>query len=136
MQRQAGFTLLELMIVVLIVGVLAAVAFPSYEKQLVKGNRAAAQAMLMEVAQKEQQILLDSRSYVGAASCNEVTSALKVAVDTKVADNYTCVVTADNATTPPTFTASATPKSTRQKKDGVEPLTINNTGAKTPSSKW
>lgn len=49
--RQIGFTLIELMIVVAIVGILAAIVYPSYTEHVRRGNRAGAQASLMELAQ-------------------------------------------------------------------------------------
>lgn len=49
--RQTGFTLIELMIVVAIVGILAAIAYPSYQEHIHRANRADAQASLMELAQ-------------------------------------------------------------------------------------
>ena len=58
-----GFTLIELMIVVAIVGILAGIAYPSYMDHVRKGNRAKAQAFLMDVAQRQQNHLLVHRQY-------------------------------------------------------------------------
>jgi type IV pilus assembly protein PilE len=55
MKRQSGFTLLELMIVLVIVGILASIAIPSYRDSIRKGNRRAAQAVLMDIANRERQ---------------------------------------------------------------------------------
>jgi len=58
-----GFTLLELMIVVAIVGILAGIAYPSYVDHVRKGNRAKGQAFLMNLAQRQQSYLLVHRRY-------------------------------------------------------------------------
>ncbi len=124
--RSRGFTLLEMLIVVVIVGVLAAIAYPSYQEQLRKGRRGSAQSYMMDLAQREQQYLLDKRSYASNATLNTTPPS-------DVATFYTILITPDNAATPPSFTISAAPLGP-QIPDGT--LTINNLGVKTPSDKW
>jgi type IV pilus assembly protein PilE len=123
-QRQAGFTLIELMMVVVIVAVLATIALPAYQGYVIKANRGATQAYLLEIAQKQQLYFNDVREY--AADPND----LDVAQPERVADNYTIgVAVAGDPNTPYSYTITATPKAgTKQVKDGV--LSIDHTGQK------
>ena len=123
--KPRGFSLIELMIAVAIVGILVAIAVPSYQDHLRKGRRADAQAFITQVAQRQQQYLLDARTYaLGGAALTE----LSLVAPTSVSDHYAVTVTPAAPTVPPSFTVTATPTSTVQQPDGI--LTLTNTGAK------
>ncbi len=128
MRFMKGFTLLELMITIAVTGILASVAYPSYQQHMRKAHRTAAQAHLMDITQRQQQFFVDSRSY--ASSVDD----LSIQTPREVLDFYTISIT-PLAGPPPSFRVTATPKpSTIQTIDG--PISIDHTGEKTPSSKW
>jgi len=131
-----GFTMIEVMIVVAIVGVLAAIALPSYLDQQRKSRRASAQAHLINVASKEQQYLMDQRTYVGAGSCDATGLAtLNTPTPADVAAFYDVCVTSA-AGPPPTFTVQATPKAGGSQTGdlGGAVLSVDNGGVKLPAT--
>lgn len=65
-RRQAGFTLIEVMITVAIVGILAAVAYPSYRDYLIRGSLADATNGLSSVRAQMERHYLDNRTYATA----------------------------------------------------------------------
>ena len=123
-----GFTLIELMIVVAVVSILAAVAYPSYTDYVRRGHRASAQAFMMDVAQRQQQHFAQRRQF--AASLAD----LGLSAPADVAKHYDVTVDAADGP-PPTFTLTATPRAgTIQAADPT--LSLASSGAKSPTGYW
>lgn len=63
--KGSGFTLIELVIVVLIVAILAAVAIPSYRRYIVRSHRVDAQAALLDLAARQERFYYSNNAYAG-----------------------------------------------------------------------
>lgn len=67
--RQQGFTLIEVMIVVTVLGILASIAYPSYQQYLARGYRTEARALISELAQQAEQLYSARGDYRLFARC-------------------------------------------------------------------
>jgi len=123
--NSSGFTLIELMMVVAIISILLAIAVPAYNEYVNRAHRAAAQQFLMDVAQRQEQYLLDNRQY--ATLLGVGAGGLGMSTPTDVATDYADpdFTGVNNAATPPAFLLFMAPKAgARMAGDGN--LVINN----------
>jgi type IV pilus assembly protein PilE len=133
--KVAGFSFVELLVVVAVIGILAMMAYPSYKTHIVRTSREAAQAQLQQLANLEEKIFLTSSSYTAVTGGNsetnvttayngQKTGGLGLATGKTVDGNYTIRLTTLTGTT---FTLTASPISgTNQVGDGD--ITIDHTG--------
>ncbi|CAN7664855.1 type IV pilin protein [Variovorax paradoxus] len=69
-----GFTLIELMIVVAIIGILGAIAYPAYTDSVLKGRRAQARTALLELMQQQERYMTQRNTYLAFTNISGVTT--------------------------------------------------------------
>lgn len=83
-KSNAGFSLIELMIVVAVIGILAAVAYPAYTSSIIKGKRAEGRAALAELLQQQERYMTQNNAYLAFTNAAGVTTPTIAATTFKV----------------------------------------------------
>ncbi|MBX3639821.1 MAG: prepilin-type cleavage/methylation domain-containing protein [Nitrosomonas sp.] len=126
--EQNGFTLIDLMILISIVGILTTIAYPSYTQYMIKTSRADAQSEMMTIADRQQQFLLTHRAYADKSTLEANGYFLPADVSTRY--SYAIVLGRGAA---PSFTLIFTPIGAQA---GDGDLMLASSGVKTPIDKW
>jgi len=128
-KKNSGFTLIEVLIVVAILGILMSIAVPAYSEYIRRAHRAAAQQFLLDVAQRQEQYLLDNRQYATAWGIGAGGLGLpKLSPDSSPVSplpadlwpyyNDPDFTGVNNAATPPSFLLFMSPKVGKMSGDG------------------
>jgi type IV pilus assembly protein PilE len=125
--KASGFTMVELMIVVAIVAILAAIAYPSYRDHVRRANRTEGQALLLDAAAKQERFFSENNSYtatVGAGGLGLSTTSEN--------GYYTLAIAAATAGCPiaTCFVAQVTPAGGQSDDTTCAVMSISQTGAK------
>ena len=125
MKRQSGFTLVELLVVIVIAAILATVAIPSYREAVRRSDRRAAQAVMLDIANRERQYFTANRTFATEGE-------LDYTLPAELAGKYTFSIDVD-AGPPPEFTIDFDSIGV-QAADGD--LSLTSAGVKSPAEKW
>ena len=124
--KQKGFTLIELMIAVAIVGILTSVGYPSYQSHVRKAKRVEAQGALVSFATAMEQWRVENNSYKAGTDGTDISQIFANQVPTDGGTKtYTLSLTSDATS----YTLTATPDGA-QTSDVCGTLTLKNTGEK------
>lgn len=129
-RRSGGFTLIELMITVAIIGILAAIAVPAYTSHIAKGRRADARTQLLQVAQFMQRFYTANDRYDADRAGNDVIDKIPEAIKRSPADGTQLYALSVTATTT-AYTLTMAPMSgTSMASDKCGSYTLTSTGVR------
>ncbi|NJD34313.1 MAG: prepilin-type N-terminal cleavage/methylation domain-containing protein [Betaproteobacteria bacterium] len=151
----SGFSLIELMITLAIIGILASMAVPLHREYRIRANIGAAKAVLLDAASKQEQLIVQNRTittdvagvqrftyaYVTGVPANDFSAlGVQIPADLKTAYTFTIGTVDMSAAHPrlqtlPTFQITATPV-VGSIQEGQATLSINQFGLKLPTSRW
>lgn len=127
MNKMKGFTLIELMVVVAIIGILAAIALPSYTKYVMQSRRTVAINAILDLASKETRFYTISNNYTGSLVTDLGYSADPMPVSDASNPFYKISVQAFTAST---FTLQAVPQGSQANDTDCGTFTITQLGQK------
>jgi prepilin-type N-terminal cleavage/methylation domain-containing protein len=137
--KSPGFTLIELMVTVAIIGILSGIAYPAYMESVRKTNRSEAKAELMDVAQRLQRCYTALGKFNDTTNCAVYTQVVSTSPVMETKKGYYKIYfdsTAPTATTYKLHAEALKKPQTLDTKDGCNDLTVDQNGTTLPVACW
>jgi type IV pilus assembly protein PilE len=132
--KNNGFTLMELMIVLVILAVLTMVALPAYENSVIKSNRVAGRGVLLDVASRQEQYFINNKTYTDLLTDLGLPANYYVDNQADQVSQSAAIYRIDLTTVGGNgYTVSAVPLNRQTKDSQCQTLTLNGVGVKTES---
>lgn len=132
----SGFTLIELMIVVAIIGILAAIAYPAYQDQVRKSKRSDGQVALLDMMAKQERYYTDNNTYTATLTNLGYTVDADGNADSPEADYKLSAGTCASGTIAVCIELTATGQGDQVNDGSCGTLTINSRNVKSPAACW
>jgi len=135
MNKATGFSLIELMIVVVIVGILMAISVPAYQGYVLRSHRTDAHSSLLDIAARQERHIAQFNRYAETVTGTGATG-LNMASANSRENYYTLGVTSDCADFTICYTITATAVGTQANDTDCPTISYNSVGTKTTADCW
>ena len=134
MNKATGFSLIELMIVVVIVGILMAISVPAYQGYVMRSHRTDAHSSLLDIAARQERFVAQRNTYTTVIAAN---TGLNMGDANSAEGYYTLTVSnAPCANIANCYTIIAAAAGSQVNDTDCDPISYNSAGTKTPAACW
>jgi type IV pilus assembly protein PilE len=135
MNKATGFTLIELMIVVVIVGILMAISVPAYRDYVMRSHRTDAHSSLLDIAARQERHVAQYNRYADVITAADATG-LNMTANSKEGYYTLAAAACAGGLIANCYTITATAVGSQLNDTGCTSLTYNSVGTKGPAACW